>query len=57
MIRFLIELLVCRTEFGQFDEVRFVLNWLTMRCKLRPELTSEKKLRRRGFRFEALRVA
>ena len=38
MIRFLIELLVRRTWFGQFDELDFVLNWLIMRCKLRPEL-------------------
>ena len=40
MIRFLIERLVRRTWFGQFDEVYFVLNWL-MRCKLRPELAAE----------------
>ena len=32
MIRFLIELLVRRTWFGQFDELYFVLNWLVMRC-------------------------
>ena len=31
MIRFLIELLVRRTWFGQFDELYFVLNWLVMR--------------------------
>ena len=37
MIRFLIELLVRRTWFRQFDELYFVLNWLVMRCKLRPE--------------------
>jgi len=37
MIRFLIELLVRRTWFGQFDKLYFVLNWLVMRCKLRPE--------------------
>ena len=36
MIRFLTELLVRRTWFGQFDELYFVLNWLIMRCKLRP---------------------
>ena len=29
---------VRRTYFGQFDELWFVLNWLEMRCKLRPEL-------------------
>ena len=41
MISFLIELLVRRTWFGQFDEVYFVLNWLIMRRKLRPELAAE----------------
>ena len=43
-IRFLIELLVRRTWFGQFDELYFVLNWLIMRCKLRPELAAEAQL-------------
>ena len=38
MIRFLIELLVRWTWFGQFDELYFVLNGPVMRCKLRPEL-------------------
>ena len=41
MISFLIELLVRRTWFGQFDELYFVLNWLVMRCKLRPELAAD----------------
>ena len=41
MIRFLIELLVRRTWFGLFDELYFVLNWLVMRCKLRPELAAD----------------
>ena len=41
MIRFLIELLVRRTWFGQFDELYLVLNWLVMRCKLRPELAAD----------------
>ena len=41
MIRFLIQLLVRRTWFGQFDELYFVLNWLVMRCKLRPELAAD----------------
>ena len=41
VIRFLIELLVRRTWFGQFDELYFVLNWLVMRCKLRPELAAD----------------
>ena len=41
MIRFLIELLVRRTWFEQFDELYFVLNWLVMRCKLRPELAAD----------------
>ena len=41
MIRFLIELLVRRTWFGQFDELCFVLSWLVMTCKLRPELAAD----------------
>ena len=41
MIRFLIELLVRRTWFEQFDELYFVLTWLVMRCKLRPELAAD----------------
>ena len=41
MIRFLTELLVRRTWFGQFDELYFVLNWLVMRCKLRPQLAAD----------------
>ena len=41
MIRFLIELLVRRTWFGQFDEFYFVFNWLVMSCKLRPELAAD----------------
>ena len=41
MIRFLIELLVRRTWYGQFDELYFVLNWLVMRRKLRPELAAD----------------
>ena len=41
MIRFLIELLVCRTWFGPFDELYFILNWLVMRCKLWPELAAD----------------
>ena len=41
MIRFLIELLVRRTWFGQFDELYFVLNWLVMRCNLWPELAAD----------------
>ena len=39
--RFLIELLIRRTWLGQFDELYFVLNWLVMRCKLRPELAAD----------------
>ena len=38
MIRFLIEFLVRRTWFGQFDELYFVLNWLV---KLWPELAAD----------------
>ena len=41
MIRFLAELSVLRKWFGQFDELYFVLNWLIMRCKLRPELAAD----------------
>ena len=41
MIRFLIELLVRRTWFGQFDELYFVLIWLVMRYKLQPELAAD----------------
>ena len=40
MICFLIELLVRRTWFGQSKHY-FVLNWLVMRCKLRPELSAD----------------
>ena len=40
LFRFLLELKVRRTWFGQFDELHFVLNWLIMRCKLRPELAT-----------------
>ena len=36
MIDFLIELLVRRKWFGQ-SKLYFILNWLVMRCKLRPE--------------------
>ena len=39
MIRFLIEHLVRRIWFGQ-SKLYFVLNWLVMRCKLRPELAA-----------------
>ena len=28
---------VRRAYFGQFEKLYFVLNWLVMRCKLRPE--------------------
>ena len=40
MIRFLIELLVRRTWWGQ-SKFYFILNWLVMRCKLRPELAAD----------------
>ena len=40
MIRFLIELLVRRIWFGQ-SRLYFILNWLVMRCKLRPELSRQ----------------
>ena len=40
MIRFLIELLIRRIWFGQ-SKLYFILNWLVMRCKLRPELAED----------------
>ena len=40
MICFLIELLVRRIWFGQ-SKLYFILNWLVMRCKLRPELAAD----------------
>ena len=40
MIRFLTELLLCRIWFGQ-SKLYFILNWLVMRCKLRPELAAD----------------
>ena len=40
MIRFLIELLIRRIWFGQ-SKLYFILNWLVMRCKLRPELAAD----------------
>ena len=47
MIRFLIELLVRRTWFGQ-SKLYFVLNWLVMRCKLRPELAADSMIENVG---------
>ena len=43
MIHFLIEFLVGRTWFRQFDELYFILNWLVMRCKLQPELAADEQ--------------
>ena len=40
MIRFLIELLLRRIWFRQ-SKLYFILNWLVMRCKLRPELAAD----------------
>ena len=40
MIRFLIELFVRRIWFEQ-SKLYFVLKWLVMRCKLRPELAAD----------------
>ena len=40
MIRFLIEHLVRRIWFGQ-SKLYFILIWLVMRCKLRPELAAD----------------
>ena len=42
MIRFLIELLVRRTWFGQ-SRLYFVLKWLVMKCKLWPELAADEQ--------------
>ena len=39
MIRFLIELLVRQTV--RQSKLYFILNWLVMRCKLRPELAAD----------------
>ena len=39
-IRFLTELLVRRIWFGQ-SRLYFILIWLVMRCKLRPELAAD----------------
>ena len=40
MIRFLIALLVRRIWFRQ-SKLYFILSWLVMRCKLRPELAAD----------------
>ena len=40
MIRFLIELLVRRTWFGQ-SKLYFILKWLVMKCKLWPKLAAD----------------
>ena len=40
MIRFLIELLVRLIWFGQSNP-HFILNWLVMRCKLRPDFAAD----------------
>ena len=39
-IRFLIELLMCRTCFGQ-SKLYFILKWLVMRYKLWPKLAAD----------------
>ena len=44
MIRFLIELLVRQIWFRQ-SRLYFILNWLVMRCKLRPELGRQTRRR------------
>ena len=46
--RFLIELLVRRIWFGQ-SRLYFVLNWLVMRGKLRPELAADAQQTARGW--------
>ena len=47
MIRFLIELLVRRIWFGQ-SKLYFILNWLVMRCKFRPELAADRMIENVG---------
>ena len=44
MIRFLIEHLVRRIWFGQ-SRLYFILNWLVMRCKLRPDYLRQTRSR------------
>ena len=51
MIQFLIELLVRRTWFGQFDKLYFVLNWLVMRCKLRPDNLRQTRSRQHNPKY------
>ena len=46
MIRFLIELLVRRIWFGP-SKFYFILNWLVMRCKLRPELAADSMIKKK----------
>ena len=56
MIRFLIELLVRRIWFGQ-SILYFILNWLVMRCKLRPELRQTRSRQHdRKYRLKSSRV-
>ena len=52
MIRFLIELLVRRIWFGQ-SKLYFILNWLVMRCKLRPELAADSRQHDRKCRLKS----
>ena len=54
-IRFLIELLVRRTWFGQ-SKLYFVLNWLVMRCKLRPEHAADAQHTSQINKFPSKRV-
>ena len=53
MIRFLIELLVRRIWFGQ-SKLYFILTWLVMRCKLRPELAADRKCRLKSSRVKSI---
>ena len=45
---FLIELLICWTWFGQFEELYFILNWLIMRRKLQPKLAADSMIQNVG---------
>ena len=53
MIRFLIELLVRRTRFGQ-SKLYFVLNWLVMRCKLRRSRQHDRKCRLKSSQVKSI---
>ena len=47
MIHFIIKLLVHRIWFGQ-SKLYFILDWLVMRCKLRPKLAADSMIKNVG---------